>query len=46
MAACKKCGKQVGCGCGLKNGLCATCADAQRKEEAQLAQQKKNEQPK
>ncbi len=26
MAACKKCGKSVGCGCGLKGGLCATCA--------------------
>lgn len=28
MASCKKCGKNVGCGCGLKNGLCATCAAA------------------
>lgn len=25
MAACKKCGKSVGCGCGLKEGLCAAC---------------------
>lgn len=47
MAACSKCGKQVGCGCGLKGGLCATCADAKRKEEAEKAQVKdKNEQPK
>lgn len=27
MAACKKCGKKVGCGCSLnKDGVCATCA--------------------
>lgn len=25
MAKCTKCGKQVGCGCGLKGGLCSTC---------------------
>ena len=25
MANCSKCGKPVGCGCSLKNGLCATC---------------------
>ena len=33
MAACRnpKCGKAVGCGCNLnKNGLCATCAKAER----------------
>lgn len=30
MAACKKCGKAVGCGCGLKGGLCATCAEEAR----------------
>lgn len=27
MAACRNCGKAVGCGCNLnKSGLCATCA--------------------
>lgn len=25
MANCTKCGKPVGCGCGLKGGLCAKC---------------------
>jgi hypothetical protein len=25
-AQCSGCGAQVGCGCQLKNGLCATCA--------------------
>lgn len=25
MANCTRCGKDVGCGCNLKNGLCATC---------------------
>lgn len=25
MATCKNCGAQVGCGCQLKNGLCAYC---------------------
>ena len=25
MANCAKCGKPVGCGCNLKQGLCATC---------------------
>lgn len=29
MAACKNCGKSVGCGCNLnKDGLCATCSRA------------------
>jgi hypothetical protein len=31
MAACKNCGKAVGCGCGLKGGLCATCANEANK---------------
>lgn len=26
MATCKNCGANVGCGCQLKDGLCATCA--------------------
>lgn len=26
MAQCANCGTKVGCGCQLKNGLCATCA--------------------
>jgi hypothetical protein len=26
MAQCSGCGANVGCGCQLKNGLCATCA--------------------
>ncbi len=26
MAQCNSCGANVGCGCQLKNGLCATCA--------------------
>lgn len=25
MANCKKCNAEVGCGCQLKNGLCAAC---------------------
>lgn len=25
MANCSKCGKSVGCGCQLINGLCSTC---------------------
>ena len=25
MAACRKCGAKVGCGCQLINGLCAAC---------------------
>ena len=25
MANCRKCGTSVGCGCQLKDGLCATC---------------------
>lgn len=34
MAFCKKCGKNVGCGCKLDaNGLCSTCRD--KKEEKQ-----------
>jgi hypothetical protein len=28
MAICKNCGKQVGCGCQLSNGLCGTCQAA------------------
>lgn len=24
-ASCKKCGKKVGCGCNLINGLCTDC---------------------
>lgn len=30
-AKCVKCSKNVGCSCGLKNGLCATC-QAQEKQ--------------
>ncbi len=26
MAQCSNCQANVGCGCQLKNGLCATCA--------------------
>ena len=26
MAQCSGCGANIGCGCQLKNGLCATCA--------------------
>lgn len=26
MAQCNSCGANVGCGCQLKDGLCATCA--------------------
>lgn len=25
-AQCNSCGANVGCGCQLRNGLCATCA--------------------
>ena len=25
MAKCNKCNKEVGCSCGLKEGLCASC---------------------
>jgi len=34
MAACNKCGKQVGCGCNLKGSLCATCNAEKIKAEA------------
>lgn len=38
MASCNKCQKAVGCGCNLnKEGLCATCSAAKRKEEAEKA---------
>jgi len=29
MAACANCGKQVGCGCQLINGLCGSCQSTQ-----------------
>lgn len=32
MAKCSSCGASVGCGCNLKNGLCAFCAN--KKKEA------------
>jgi hypothetical protein len=31
MAQCTKCGKRVGCGCNLKNGLCSTCSAEEKK---------------
>lgn len=31
-AQCSKCKTQVGCGCQLKNGLCAACAAQQDKK--------------
>lgn len=31
MAQCSKCGTKVGCGCQLKNGLCAYCSKAAEK---------------
>lgn len=30
-AKCSKCGVDVGCGCHLTNGLCATCNAATKK---------------
>lgn len=30
-ATCKKCGTSVGCGCQLKDGLCAACFSALHK---------------
>jgi hypothetical protein len=32
VAKCKRCGTTVGCGCNLINGLCATCAEIERRE--------------
>lgn len=32
MATCLTCGASVGCGCNLKNGMCAYCA--QKKKDA------------
>lgn len=42
MAACSNpnCNKQVGCGCNLKEGLCATCYIAKKNQEALEAQNK------
>lgn len=31
MANCKRCKTNVGCGCNLKDGLCAYCYDQDRK---------------
>jgi hypothetical protein len=31
MANCRTCGTNVGCGCQLKDGLCATCRAAVNK---------------
>jgi NMD protein affecting ribosome stability and mRNA decay len=36
MASCKKCGKAVGCGCSLKNGLCATCINESKNQVAPI----------
>lgn len=38
MAACSKCGINVGCGCQLTNGLCAACNAAAQ----QIVQKVKN----
>ena len=32
MAKCSSCGASVGCGCNLKNGLCAFCAQKKKDE--------------
>lgn len=32
MAACSKCGANVGCGCRLVNGMCAACNAATKQE--------------
>lgn len=42
MANCIKCKKPVGCGCNLKNGLCAQCAVEKQNQEAEEAQKKHN----
>lgn len=33
MATCKRCGKNVGCGCKLKEGLCPDCQAIVNKSE-------------
>jgi len=33
MANCSQCGKNVGCGCNLVNGLCAQCRKDNREKE-------------
>ena len=43
MAACSKCGKQVGCGCNLKEGLCAQCYVDKKNKEAEEANKKQNQ---
>ena len=30
MATCKQCGKKVGCGCQLVNGLCSACRNIKK----------------
>jgi hypothetical protein len=37
MAKCLSCGASVGCGCNLKNGMCAFCAN-KKKEEIKVVQ--------
>jgi hypothetical protein len=32
MAKCSNCGASVGCGCNLKNGMCAFCAQKKKEE--------------
>jgi hypothetical protein len=32
MAKCSSCGASVGCGCNLKNGMCAYCAQKKKDE--------------
>lgn len=32
MASCSNCGANVGCGCQLTNGLCASCASKASKK--------------
>lgn len=39
MAQCSKCGTKVGCGCQLKNGMCAYCANAKNDTNTQVTQQ-------
>lgn len=49
MARCVRCKRDVGCGCGLKEGgLCSECRKKKREEEAaaKAALAKENEQPK
>jgi hypothetical protein len=42
MAKCSRCGASVGCGCNLKNGMCAFCAQKTKDEDIIVRTSNKN----